>query len=239
MWLMPVGVVRAESDLGVCVDEMSDEQVVGQLAFMRESFAKQRRPAIMWWTIWTGFNAFNTVFAAWQQTESDTRLARDSWLVSWIGAGAFVLQVSALPMTGMYGTLRMSRWAEDTASARRVKLKKEYKLLARAAWIEDTNSNLTAHILGFAYAVGSTGYVWARNTHAPTQRLTIALSLQFVTSVVFAEMTLWTVPRKARRDLRQVEDIACGGARVVARDADWVRVGLRVDASQVGFVVHF
>ncbi|MDB4988469.1 MAG: hypothetical protein JWN04_3647 [Myxococcaceae bacterium] len=192
-----------------CVETLSSEEVDQTLSFVGESLQKQRGGAIAWWTGWTGFNIFNLALGGWKYATAPKQLARDSWLVSEIGAAAFVLQVAALPMPGMYAHHRLAKLPEDTPEQRRSKLLKGLGLLDKAAMVERTNSNWVAHVAGLAYATASSAYVWIRNRHADHHRLELAVSLQFVTSVAFAELTFLTVPRRARRDLESVRAGAC------------------------------
>ncbi|MFT3925603.1 MAG: hypothetical protein QM778_23890 [Myxococcales bacterium] len=196
-----------ELPLDACVEHLNDEQVDQQLAFVEQSLAKQRVGATLWWTGWNGFNVFNLTFGFYKYATTDTRLAKDSWLVSAIGAGLFVANVSLLPLPGMYGYRRLSKLSADTPAQRRLKLRKGISLLDKAARVENANSNWVAHLIGFLYAAVSTGYVWVRNPHA--DELTLALVLQFVTSLGVAELTFWTVPRRARRDLKVVRESVC------------------------------
>jgi hypothetical protein len=198
----------AQDDANVrCVVALSDDQVETQLALLERSFTVQRFEASMWVSGWGAFNLFNIGLGIERYVHADTQLARDNWLVSMIGGGLFVTEVALLPMPGMYAHRRFARISADTPAERRSKLMRGLTLLDKAAHVEETNSNLTAHLAGLAFAILSTGYVWLRNPHA--DRLPLALGLQFGTSVVFAELTLWTVPHRARRDRHALRS-ACG-----------------------------
>ncbi len=214
--LSPSSIARARNWDETCLDTLNDDDVTLELAQVESSFAAQRLGASLWWSGWNGFNVFNTVVAWWKYAASDKRLARDSWLVSGIGASLFVIETSVLPLPGMYGYRRLSRLPEATPEQRRAKLRSGLDLLDKSAFVEKSNSNLLAHVFGFVYAAASTGYVWARNTHAEPDRLRLAVALQFVTSIAFAEFTFWTVPRRGRRDFKRIKNDVCQRA---AQDA--------------------
>ncbi|MDB4972420.1 MAG: hypothetical protein JWN48_761 [Myxococcaceae bacterium] len=195
-----------------CVDAMPDEDVEQWQRFMDDSFSEQRLGAALWWSGWTSFNVFNITLAADKYATAKTRLARDNWLVSIIGAGLFVTEVSVMPMPGLYGYRKLSRLPAHTPEQRRAKLLRGLSLLDRAAQVEKSNSDIWAHVAGLVYAVASTAYVWVRNTDAPKNRLWLGHGLQFSTAILFAEATLWSVPRRAREHRKLVREVACSGA---------------------------
>jgi hypothetical protein len=143
--------------------------------------------------------------------------------------------VGVLPLPGLYAHRRFSRLAQLTPTERRDKLAKGLALLDKAALVEETNSNLTAHIASVVYASLSTGYVWIRNTHAPPGRLALALSLQLGTSIAFGELTLWTVPRRARRDQHALRQLCKTDLHRPLLSS----LGLRFYPGQVALSAHF
>jgi len=211
LWLAAGGSARAQQvgSANICIAELSDEQVSEQLAFVEQSLAQQRLPAAAWWTTWNGFNIFNLAFGFYKYATAETRLAADSWLVSAIGAGLFVAAVSIAPLPGMYGYRRLSRIPEVTPEQRRQKLERGVYWLSRAANTEAFNSNWVAHLIGVVYATVSSAYVWIRNRNADPHELALAVSLQFVSSIGVAELTFWSTPRRARRDLKTVGAAVC------------------------------
>jgi hypothetical protein len=214
-----------------CVAAMSDEDVEQWLMFVDHSFAKQRLGASLWWSGWSAFNVFNVALGAERYAHADKRLARDNWLVSIIGAGLFLTEVSVLPMPGLYGYRRLSRLPASTPEQKRRKLLAGLKLLDKAAAVEKSNSDVWAHVAVLAYAVVSTGYVWIRNTDAPQSRLWLGHGLQFGTAMLFGEATLWTVPRRARRDRKLVEG--------VCRPQQTAEPSVRISLGPTHVGVHF
>jgi hypothetical protein len=192
---------------------LSDDQVATQLAFVHHSFADQRKPAALWWTGWTSFNLFNVGLGWWKFATARTRLAYDSWLVSAIGATMFVAGAAIVPLPGMYGYRRLSFMPDDTPKARRTKLVSALELMEKAAQVESLNSNWMAQVAAVAYATLSTGYVWVRNRDADPHKLTLAVTLQFATSILVAELTFLSVPRRARRDLKKIRTGVCAEPR--------------------------
>jgi hypothetical protein len=85
------------------------------------------------------------------------------------------------------------------------------------------------------YASLSTGYVWIRNADAPPERLALALSLQLATSIAFGELTLWTVPRRARRDQRALREVCTTEPHRPLINA----LSLRLYPGQVALSAHF
>ena len=195
-----------------CVDAMRDEDVEQWQRFVDDSFSEQRLGAALWWAGWTSFNVFNIALGTDKYVTAKKRLARDNWLVSIIGAGLFVTEVSVMPMPGLYGYRKLSRLPVHTPEQRRAKLLRGLSLLDRAARIEQNNSDIWTHVAGLVYAVASTAYVWVRNTDAPKNRLWLGHGLQFGTAMVFAEATLWTVPRRARKDRKLFHQAGCSPA---------------------------
>jgi hypothetical protein len=212
LWTVPA---RGEApfDADACVAQLSDDQVAIQLALIHHSFADQRKPAALWWTGWTAFNLFNVGFGSYKFATAHTRLAYDSWLVSVIGAGMFVASAALLPLPGMYGYRRLSYLPDDTPNARRIKLVRGLELLEKSAYVEKLNSNWGAHLGAVVYATLSTSYVWIRNRNADSGKLALALSLQFATSILVAELTFASVPRRARRDLQKIRTSVCSKPR--------------------------
>jgi hypothetical protein len=195
-----------------CVGAMTDEDVEQWQRYVDQSFADQRLGAALWWSGWTGFNVFNIALGADKYATAKKRLARDNWLVSIIGAGLFVTEVSVMPMPGLYGYRKLSRLPAHTPEQRRAKLVRGLSLLDRTAQVETSNSDIWAHVAAFVYAVASTGYVWIRNTDAPKNRLWLGHGLQFGTAILFAEATLWTVPRRGRDTRKLVHNAMCSTA---------------------------
>ena len=242
VWLLLFAIVpsagRADATKETCVAQLSDDEVFEQLLYVQRSFAQQRGGAASWWIGWTGFNVFNIVYGSYKTATAQTRLAYDSWLVSSIGAGLFVANVTALPMPGMYAYRRFRTWPDHTPGERRQKLVLALNLLERAARIERLNAGFWAQLTAFAYATISTGYVWLRNPQAPSDKLILALTLQFFTSIAVAEATFFTVPRRARRDLERVRDAVCT-SRNQAKEMRRVTWSAGVGAGQLGILARF
>jgi hypothetical protein len=213
--------VRADtSELEACVepahtggrghfDQLSDDEVSELLRVTGQSLADQRPGAALWYGGWTAFNVANVAVGAFKVVNVSTQLARDTWLMSTIGASLFLLGAAVMPLPSLYAHLRMKRSPEASASERREKLRRGLILLERTARAEDRNSNLLAHLGGLAYALFSTLYIYFHNPHADPQDRIIT-GVQFGASVVGSEATLWSVPRKARRDLASLKQRACG-----------------------------
>jgi hypothetical protein len=191
-------------------EQLDDAQVSELLGSVEESLARQRLGASLWYAGWSAFNVTNVAVGVWKAATVDTRLERDTWLMSSIGAGLFVLGAVIMPLPGLYANLRLSRLPARTPEQRRAKLRQGLVLLERAAVGEERNSNLTAHLFGVGYALFSTGYIYFHNPHARRSELYLAAGLQLLFSVIGAEATLWSVPRKARRDLAGITPRACG-----------------------------
>jgi hypothetical protein len=166
-----------------------------------QSLADQRRGAALWYGGWTAFNIANVAVGAFKAATVTTHLARDTWLMSTVGASLFLLGAAIMPLPSLYANLRMKR---------REKLRRGLILLERTALAEDRNSNLLAHLGGLAYALFSTLYIYFHNPHADPRDRRIITGVQFGASVVGSEATLWSVPRKARRDLASLKQRACG-----------------------------
>jgi len=231
---------QVEKEFDACVGSMSDEQVDEQLAFVENSLAEQRLGAALWWSGWNGFNVFNLVYGFYRYAHSNTRLAADSWLVSAIGAGMFVADVTFLPMPGMYAYRRLSRLPSDTPEQRRHKLRRGVGLLQKAAKVEATNSDWLAHVLALVYAFTSTGYVWVRNAHSNGE-LTLALVLQFTTSIAVAELTFWSTPRRARRDIKVVRARTCDPLLRTVRVSEPERASIKLNLfpGQIALTARF
>lgn len=240
--------VQADVEDDACVAQLSDAEVELRLAFVEHSLEKQRAGAIAWWTGWTSFNLANVGAGIGVLTLSHKRIVRDSWIMAVIGAGTFVVQASVLPMPGIYASRRLARLSAVTPVQRREKLRAGLRLLDKAASIENTNSNWVAQVAGLAYAAASSGYVWAHNRHAAPHLLALVVSLQFSSTVAFAEFTFWTVPRKARRDQALLRKSACGvgrsgpepaGARAAPIEQGLRSLGLRFFPGEVALTARF
>jgi hypothetical protein len=219
---------------------LSDDEVSELLQVTGQSLADQRRGAALWYGGWTAFNVANVAVGAFKVVNVTTQLARDTWLMSTIGASLFLLGAAIMPLPSLYANLRMKRLPEQSASERREKLRRGLILLERTAIAEDRNSNLLAHLGGLAYAVFSSLYIYFHNPHADPRDRRIITGVQFGASVAGSEATLWSVPRKARRDLASLKQRACGKpAPQVAADTPLRSLTLLASPSQLGLRLSF
>lgn len=221
-------------------EQLSDDEVAELLRFVDQSFAKQRLGASLWYSGWTAFNVANVAIGSWKIATVETHRERDTWLMSTIGAGLFLVGAMIMPLPGLYGNLRLSRLPENTPGERRAKLRRALIRLEIAAQGEDRNSNLTAHLGGLFYALFSTGYIYFHNPHSPRRDLYLAAGLQLLASIVGAEATLWSVPRKARRDLESIKARACGERKHARYEPDArAKLSLGVSLGSLGLRLSF
>lgn len=218
-------------------EQLDDAQVSELLGVVGKSLARQRLGASLWYSGWSAFNVVNVALGAYKTVTVDTRLERDTWLMSSIGAGLFLFGAVAMPLPGLYANLELSRLPERTPAERRAKLRRGLLLLESAAEGEKTNSNLTAHLFGLAYALFSTGYIYFHNPRARRSELYLASGLQLLFSVIGAQATLWSVPRKARRDLPSIASRACG-AKAQAR-SEARSLALTASLAGLGLMLRF
>jgi hypothetical protein len=212
-------------------EQLTDDQVSELLHFTADSLAKQRLGASLWYSGWVAFNIANVGIGAWKTATVSGHVARDTWMMSTIGASLFLAGASIMPLPGLYANLRLQRLPEATPAQRREKLRQGLLLLERAAQGEELNSNLTAHLSGLAFALFSTGYIYFHNPHADRNQLWKVTGIQFAASVVGAEATLWSVPRKARRDLVTAKEGACGAKLRAKKSAQLPLRELKFSAS--------
>jgi hypothetical protein len=232
----PSGARAEASRAQACVDKLDDAAVDELLVFTERSFADQRLGAALWYSGWLAFNSTIVSVGAWKAATAEKHLERDVWMLSSIGAGIFVLGAVIMPLPGLYANLRMSRMSEASPAQRKAKLRRALRLLEAAADGEDRNSNLVAHLGALFYGLFSAGFLYFHNPRAPGRDVAVAASVQLIATVAGAEATLWSVPRKARRDLAAVDKRACGrpggdrseaAARTLSLSFSPISLGLR------------
>jgi hypothetical protein len=180
---------------------LSDTEVIERLAFIEESLAAQRGGAIAWWTGWMSFNVFNTAFAWTRFASAEKPVARDALAGSAVGASLFVLANGARPLPSLYAARRFRSVPGVTAEERSHRLTEGIRLMERTAKAERSLTGVGAHLSALLFASGAASYVYFRNMHEERKPLVLAVSLEFLVKMAVAEVTLWTVPRKGRRDL--------------------------------------
>jgi hypothetical protein len=206
---LPCSAAAEPESLVGCVDRLDDRGVRELLGFVETSAREQRLGAGLWVGGWSAFNVGNVAAGAWKLATVESRIAHDTWLMSTIGAGGFLLGAALLPMPGLYVHRRLSRLAAASPAQRRAKLERGLELLERAAVAEDRNSNLTAHLGGVFFGVVSAAYIYLHNLHGDMGKVSLAAGIQFGSTVLGAEATLWSVPRRARRDVEYVRQRVC------------------------------
>ncbi|HEX6242004.1 MAG TPA: hypothetical protein VFZ61_13940 [Polyangiales bacterium] len=217
LWLILAGPWQAQADdappLEACVDQLDDQGVAELLTFTEQSLRDQRLGASLWYGGWMAFNLTNVGVASWRLAVVDKQVEWDGWLLSAVGAGAFVIMNAVLPPPALYASMRVKRLPGATPGERRVKLRHALNLLQRANAFELRNTSWLTHIGGWFYGVASLLYMYLHNLHAEDMRTVhIASWIQFGSTVAGAELTIWTVPRKARRDVAQVRAHGCSGS---------------------------
>jgi hypothetical protein len=222
------------------IARMDEEQVAALLQFVGDSLRDQRLGASLWYAGWSAFNVANVAVGAAMAASATRRLERDRWLMSTTGAGIFLLGAFIMPLPGLYANLRMHRLPEATPGERRKKLQRGLVLLESAARAEDRNSNLVAHLVGLGFSLFGAGYIYFHNPHAPRDEVWLATGVFFAASVAGAEATLWSAPRKARRDLARTKQRVCGEATSAAQaEATRPRVAVSAGLGAVGLRWHF
>lgn len=213
MLLLLAGPLHAQADstpLEECVDRLDDRQVSELLSFTEQSLRDQRLGSSLWYGGWMAFNVTNVAVGAWRIAVVDSQVEKDGWMLASIGAGIFVLIGAVLPPPGLYANLRLERMPAASPAQRRDKLRRAFALLERANEFELRNTSWLTHIGGWFYSAASTVYMYLHNLHAENMReVHISSWVQFASTVVGAELTIWTVPRKARRDLAHVRRYGC------------------------------
>jgi hypothetical protein len=199
-----------------CVDRLDDRGVRELLGFVETSAREQRLGAALWFGGWSAFNVGNVTAGAWKLATVHDRVEHDTWLMTTIGAGGFLAGAALLPLPGLYGYRRLERARAGSPAQRREKLRLGLELLERAAAGEDRNSNLTAHLGAVLFGVFSAGYIYLHNLHGDMKQVGLAAGLQLGSTLLGGEATLWSVPRRARRDLEYVHQRICPTGRTHA-----------------------
>jgi hypothetical protein len=207
--------VRADTNpLEACVDRLDDAQVAQLSAFTEQSLADQRLGSSLWFSGWMAFNVTNVALGAWQMAVVDNQIEFDGWLVSTISASTFLLGAAIVPPPGLYAARRMGKLPASSPAQRREKLRQGLRLLDSAAQAEERNTGWLAHLAGLLLSGLSTGYMYIHNRHTDDRsELHTWAWVQFGATLVSAEATIWTVPRRARRDVAQLREQQCSETR--------------------------
>lgn len=202
-----------------CVDRLSDDEVRARLRFLEHSFRHQRATAIPWFAGWLAFNAVNALISWAGFSQAPRGVPRDTWLMNALGSTFFIASTSALPLPGIYALHRFERHMPDaTPAERREKLRRGTDLLEWAAFVEESNSNLGAQLAAAGFTLGSSAYILFRNLGSDPRRIARGVVLQGVTTQIGAELTLLSVPRRARRDWEIYRGFACSDPRIGTPD---------------------
>ena len=220
-----------------CVDRLDDAQTAQLLAFTEQSLQQQRLGAGLWFGGWSAFNTANVGAGAWG-IATTSGAEQDTWIMSTVGAAAFLVGVSVQPLAGLYGHRRMRRMAAS-ALPLRTRLVRGLKLLDRAADHEETNSNLTAHLIGWGFAGLSAGYIWLHNLHDDRKGGAIGAAIQLSTTGVAVEGIIWTTPRRARKDLAYAIERYCVQPRGVRLSHPHLPLRQRLSVAGMGLRVVF
>jgi hypothetical protein len=225
-----------DAPLSECVDRLDDARVAELLRFAEDSAKSQRLGAALWQGGWSAFNVGNVTAGAIKLATVDDRIQRDVWMMTTIGAGGFLVGAALFPLPGLYAYRRLARITPHSLAQRREKLQRALALLEAAAEGEERNSNWMAHLGGIFYGVASAGYIVLHNLRGDPHDVWLAAGLQLGSTVLGAQATLWTVPRRARRDLAYVRSRFCPAprARSIQR---WERMAFA--PSLTGFQLRF
>ena len=117
------------------------------------------------------------------------------------------------PFRACTGARRIRRLRADASLSEAERRERAHTLLERAASAEQLNSGWLSHVAGIGYAMGSTAFIYFRNSDAPADQLWLAAALQFATTVLVVECSIWSTPRRARRDLEALNTAPCAGHR--------------------------
>lgn len=206
------------------------------LQFAQESAEQQRLGAALWFGGWSAFNVGNVTAGAIKLATVDDRIQRDVWLMTTIGAGGFLVGAALLPLPGLYAYRKLARIQPIGLSQRRDKARRALELLEAAALGEERNSNWMAHLGGIFYGVASGAFIVLHNLRGDSRDVWRAAGLQLGSTVLGAQATLWTVPRRARRDLAYVRSRFCPAPRARSMQR-WERMVFA--ARLTGFELRF
>lgn len=198
-----------EEPLAACVDRLDDVRVSQLLRFVEGSVREQRLGAALWYGGWSAFNVGNVTAGAIKLATQEDRIQRDVWLMTTIGASGFLVGAALFPLPGLYAHRKLAQVSPHSPAQRREQLRRALSLLEDAAAGEDRNSNLLTHFGGIFYGLLSAGYIVLHNLHGDTRDVWFAAGLQLGSTVLGAQATLWTVPRRARRDLAYARGHFC------------------------------
>lgn len=209
---------HAQDAIG-CVDRLSDEEVRARLRFLDHSFRHQRATAIPWFAGWLAFNAVSALISWAGFSQAPHGVPRDTWLMNALGSSFFVVSTSALPLPGIYARHRFEHHMPDaTPEDRRRKLRRGTELLEWSAFVEESSSNYGAQLAAAGFTLGSSAYILFRNLGSDPRRIARGVVIQGVTTQLFAELTLLSVPRRARRDWEIYRGFACSDPRIGTPD---------------------
>jgi hypothetical protein len=211
---------HAEPDAPRCGQRLDDAQVEVRLAWLDARLGRGVGGAVAWWAGWLSYATGEGAVGWTKFAQATDRLERDLWLVTGLGAGLWVAQLSLFPLPAAYAPLRMRRLPRSTAAQRRAALAASERLLSEAARAERGALHWSEHVLDLAWAVGSAAYVFGHNYgRGPTERLLAATGIELGATVLLSEASILSTPRQAIRDQEHYQGWSCD--KTVPRGQSW------------------
>jgi hypothetical protein len=243
VFLSAVLTQRAGAQTGTAC-QGGDVLVSADLQRIEAVFAAEQRRARAWWYGWLAYAVVEGVVGGVAYARAQKRLEKDLWLVTWVGSAALAVELLAFPMVSAYAGTRLKRMPRATPAQRCRAQQKAVQLLNRAADTETEGTSLLSHLLGAAWALGTTGYLIGRNYHfeealgSPHNRHVLAASaLELGWTVAVTELAIWTQPMDAAR-ARTARDNRARANRPAIDDGG-LRLSVRVGWRQSVIALRF
>jgi hypothetical protein len=219
MLLLPAGPVRAQS-VGLCIDEMSDEDIERHTARIVGELRDHRTHARAWRFGWLAAYTGIAVVALGvlapgidsNTPDRDDRASRLGYIGAGIGASLAAARLAFYPMPDVWGARRIERMPTSTRSERIAQARyAESTLTSAGAW-QNLMTGSSAYGLGIAWGIGW-GTAIAIKYDNP-----LSSALAFLGSPVLSAATALTAPSWAALSSATMRGGICGHVYVEDRE---------------------
>jgi hypothetical protein len=180
--------------------EDDDDDVRERLRFLQSRLKLEAPSARAWTWGWVAFNGLALGVQSYRGATAGKLADRTDDFVSAGKAAVGLLSGALRPLSATRGDAELRGLPESSPSERRQKLALAERLLRRNAAEVDRRYSLLPHALNLALNIAGAAIVQGVSHDAGTAWLSAGIG------VAVGELTIWTQPTRAKKDLREYEN---------------------------------